>query len=132
MDLPPPISPPFSQLPESLDVGTDPADGWTQVVYDDHMIANHDPVDATSLCRLHLLEEPQGYLMIDIDKLAGYLKILTRAGFRFTGMLTAPHSAGHSLRILLYEGRHVDAKKLQNAIWWTYRLSRPAIDRREL
>ena len=132
MDLPPPTSPPFTELPDLLDVGVDPDDGWAQVVYDEHMTANHDPIDATSLCRLHLLEEPQGYLMIDIDKLAGYLKILTRAGFRFAGLLTAPHSAGHSLKILLYEGRNIEPERMRNAIWWTYRLSRPAIDVREL
>lgn len=119
-------------LPDHLTLQLDPADGWTGIVYDEHLIGIWDPPEARSMCRLHLLEGRHNRLDVDPDKFAGYLKILTLAGFRFSDILTAPHSAGRSLRVLLYEGWDVEPKKLQNAIWWTYRLSRRAIDPREL
>lgn len=132
MDLPEPTTYPFASLPDELDVGVDPEDGWVQVVYDRHQIAAHEPAFAASMVRLYLVRDRNGRLDIDGGELLDGLQRLQELGYQLDGRHWAPFNASKSLEIVTLEGRRVGPSAMGKAIILGYELSRDAIDRREL
>lgn len=132
MNLPPPTSRPFSQLPGSLDVGVDPSDGWTQVVYDQHQIAAHEPeFDETHLW-LHLLEDRHGRSEQNLTELVDGLQSLQEAGYRIVDRRPVPIGEGQTIRIVTMEGLELDDEAIEQGVTLVYRLSRKAIRERDI
>ena len=132
MDLPEPTKYPFTSLPDALDVGTDPADGWVQIVYDEHILATHEPAFAASMVRLYLVRDRHGRLDIDGGELLDDLQRLQEVGYQIDGRHWAPFNASKSLEIVTLEGRRVGPSAMGKAIILGYELSRDAIDRRDI
>ena len=132
MDLPPPTTYPFTELPAELDVGTDPEDGWTQVVYDQHQIAAHEPETGETFIWLYLIRDDRGRLDMDGGVLLDAFKRFQKLGFSIVSRNWAPYSDTHSLEIVTLEGRRVGPVAMQKAIGLGYELNRDVIDRREL
>ena len=132
MDLPAPTKYPFTDLPDELDVGTDPDDGWTQVIHDQHQIAAHEPSYRTTNLWPHLLEDHQGHLQGELVDLIDGIKSLQKAGFRIVDRRSVPIGSGQTIRIVTMEGLDLDDEAIEEGVTWTYRLSREAIDERDL
>lgn len=130
MDLPPPTRPPFTGLSDRLDVGTDPADGWTQVVYQQHQIAAHEPeFDETHLW-LHLLEDRHGRPEQTLNELIDGFQLLQQLGFEIVDLRPVPIGEGQTIRIVTMEGTGLEPETIRKGVEQTYRLSRRAIDKR--
>ena len=132
MDLPAPTSYPFINLPDALDVGRDPEDGWAQVVYDEHLLATHEPAFAASMVRLYLVRDRNGRLDIDGGELLDGLQRLQELGYQLVGRHWAPFSESKSLEIVTLEGNRIGPVAMRNAIVLGFDLSRAAIDQRTL
>lgn len=132
MNLEPPSKFPFTDLPDGLDVGVDPEDGWTQIVYDEHLLATHEPAVHASTVRLYLVRDRNGRLDVDGGELLDGLQRFQELGYRMTDRLWAPFNDSKSLEILILEGHRVGPVAIQKAIVLDFELSRKTIDRRAL
>lgn len=132
MNLPPPTTHPFTDLPSALAVGTDPEDGWTQIVYDQHQIAAHEPETGETYLWLHLLEDRHGRPLHGLTELIDGLKSLQENGYRIVDRRPVPIKGGQTIRIVTMEGLELDDESIEKGVSWTYRLSRRAILERDL
>lgn len=127
MDLPAPTKYPFTDLPDELDVGTDPDDGWTQVIHDQHQIAAHEPeFDETHLW-LHLLEDQRGRLQDELVDLLDGIQSLQKAGYRIVDRRPVPIGDSQTIRIVTMEGLGLDDEAIEEGVTWAYRLSRQVL-----
>ena len=132
MDLPPPTTRPFTDLPDQLDVGTDPDDGWTQVIYEQHQIAAHEPgFDETHLW-LHLLEDQRGRLQDELVDLLDGIQSLQKARYRIVDQRPVPIVGGQTIRIVTMEGTGLGPEPIREGVEQVYGLSRRAIRERDM
>lgn len=132
MDLEEPTKYPFTELPDDLEVGTDPEDGWTQVIYDQHQIAAHEPeFDETHLW-LHLLEDQHRRPDQSLTELIDDFELLEQLGFEIVDQRPVPIGEGQTIRIVTMEGTDLDDEAIREGVEWAYRLSGKAIREREL
>ena len=132
MDLPAPTGPLFTALPDQLEVGTDPGDGWTQIVYDQHQIAAHEPSYRMTNLWLHLLEESDGRLSTELTELVDGLQSLQEAGYQIVDRRPVPIGDGRTIRIITLEGLDLDDGAIEEGVNQAYQMSRKAIREREL
>ena len=119
-------------MPDVLDVGTDPADGWTRIVYDQHQIAAHEPeFDETNLW-LHLLEDEDGQLQGELIELIDGLQSLQKAGYRIVDQRPIPIVGGQTIRIVTMEGTGLGPEPIREGVEQVYGLSRRAIRERDM
>lgn len=130
MDLPPPTTRPFVDLPDVLDIGTDPEDDWTQIVYDQHQIAAHEEPYGETHLWLHLLEGADGRLQMDPFTFLDGLQSLQKIGFRVVDQRPVPISGGQTIRIVTMEGLDLDDEAIEEGVESAYLLSREAIRER--
>ena len=132
MDLPAPTKYPFTDLPDELDVGVDPDDGWTQIIHDQHQIAAHEPeFDETHLW-LHLLEDQRGRLQHRLVDLLDGIQSLQKAGYRIVDRRPVPIGDGQTIRIVTMEGTGLGPEPIREGVEQVYRLSRKAFEMRDL
>lgn len=107
MDLPAPTEFPFTALPVELYVGTDPEDSWTQVLYDQHLVATHEPEFGESTVRAYLLEHADGHLDVDQRQLRNALMTLHSLGYAPDHRYGAPLDDMQWMGILTFTGNVV-------------------------
>lgn len=132
MDLAPPTTYPFTDLPAVLEVGTDSEDGWTMVVYDQHQIAAHEPEFGETHLWLYLLEDRHGQPDHRLTELIDGFHSLQEFGFQIVDRRPVPIEHGQTIRIVTMEGRNLGPETIRQGIEQTYRLSRKGIERRDL
>ena len=122
----------LDDLPEKLLVQNDAVDGWTWVIYEEHLIATWDPEFGEATVRVHLFNDEYGRLGIDTEYLFHGVKRLQELGYCVDFTHAAPLGDGRWMEIVNFYGIDVPAESMERAIRWTLWLSENAIDRRKL
>ena len=109
-----------------------PEDGWTQIIYDQHQIAAHEPETGETYLWLHLLEDRHGRSQQKLTELIDGLQLLQETGYRIVDRRPVPIGGGRTIRIVTMEGMGLGPAAVRKGIEQSYRLSQKAIRERAL